>query len=395
MCVSHLWWSWVYQRPQHLMSRLAAEHPVLFVEEPRIRIGPPGERRELLEEVPGVTVVRHTYSSDATTFWRRIDETRDSGGGHPSDVSPDITEGTVMFGSFAQPVLERSVVHRVRELRHTPLILWLYTPMAAGFVELLEPDLVVYDVMDDLAAFRFAPPELLERQDRLLRRADVVFAGGPSLHAGISRRRPGAHMFPSGVDVEHFGAAADGVLAVPQTLRAVSRPRIGYVGVIDERIDLELLAAAADLRPDWSWVMVGPVTKIPTHQLPRRPNLVYAGQQPYEALPAYLGSLDVAMMPFAHNDSTRAISPTKTLEYLAAGRPVVSTSVPDVVSMYGSVVRFGDDPSSFVGQIAEAMAESETTRAARPDRAAPLLGRYSWDGTVEQMHAVIGSALTG
>ena len=386
VCVSHLGWDWVWQRPQQLLSRLAAEgHRVLYVEEPRIEIGPPWEGFEVTDAGAGVEVARLTLRSDHDTFWSRIDETRDAQGGQPFDISPDITRGTLMFQSRFQPWLEREVAAHVAEWRRGPLALWLYTPLVASFIDLVEPDAVVYDVMDDLSAFRFAPSRLREQEQYLLERADLVFAGGPSLHRSVVDRRPDAHLFPSGVDAAHFARALGDDLEVPGEVAPLARPVVGFIAVVDERTDLELLDAVAALRPDVTWVLVGPVLKIKQSALPRQANLHYIGQQPYERLPAFLRSFDVAMMPFAINDATRSISPTKTLEYLAAGKPVVSTPVPDVIELYGSMVRVAATPDEFVAAVDAALHEPDEAREQRAVTSREVLTRYSWDAIVAAM----------
>src|SRR5436305_14501540 len=227
--------------------------------------------------------------------------------------------------------------------------------MALPLAERLSPKAVVYDCMDELSAFKFAPPQLLEREADLLRRADVVFTGGPSLYRAKKDRHPNVHCFPSSVDAAHFAKATDPAIEAAEQ-RDLPRPRLGYFGVIDERIDLDLIAAAADARPDWQFVMVGPVVKIDPAALPKQPNIHYYGQQPYARLPEFLAGWDVALLPFARNDSTKFISPTKTLEYMAAEKPIVSTPITDVAEPYGHIVRLGSTPAEFMAARAAALA---------------------------------------
>jgi glycosyltransferase involved in cell wall biosynthesis len=268
-------------------------------------------------------------------------------------------------------------------------VLWLYTPVVSHVIDLLQPDVVVYDVMDELSAFQFAPAELKEQERQLLRRADLVFAGGPSMHASRTGARPDIHLFPSGVDQAHFARALDDATPLPDVLRDLPRPVVGFFGVVDERADLALLAAAADLRPAWSWVVVGPVLKIEEAALPRRPNIHYLGKQSYQDLPAFLKGFDVAMLPFAINEATRFISPTKTLEYMAAHRPIVSTPVPDVIGLYGEVVRVADSPEAFVAAADAALAEEPAARERRASKERELLRRYAWDAIAAEMAALI------
>ncbi|MDP9365392.1 MAG: glycosyltransferase [Chloroflexota bacterium] len=395
VCVSHLTWDWVWQRPQQLLARLSRHYPVLYVEEPWIRIGPPSDELTVREVEPNLRVARLELCSDPDTFWRRLDETRDRDGFHPSEVSRDIEAATLMFESRFQPRLEDEVGRYVAGWRRkdAPLVLWLYTPMVVRFVDLLGPDLVVYDAMDELSSFRSAPPRLAELERDLLARADLVFAGTPSVYERKTSRHPDVHLFPSGVEPADFAPARDARLPPPRELQGAPRPVVGYCGVIDERSDLDLLASVADLRPDWTWVLVGPVIKIEERALPRRRNIVYAGKKRYDELPQYLAAFDVTMIPFAMNDATRYLLPTKTLEYMAAGKPVVSTPVPDVVASFGSVVRIAATPEEFVGQVEAALRETDGERTSRVRHEETLLAAHSWDGVVGRMRSLIEDRL--
>ena len=359
ICLSHLRWDFVYQRPQHLISRFGPQHRVFFVEEPvfdsetpHLHVTPrPGNIQVLVAHLPwGPTEEEHGQ------MYKRL------------------------LGDFMQE-------HSVEDY-----VLWYYTPMMVTWTADLTPKAVVFDVMDDLAAFAGSHPELLGREVKLLERADLVFAGGPTLYAGKKDRHPRVFFLASAVDVAHFGQARTG-LAEPDDLKDIPHPRLGFFGVLDERIDFDLIAAVADLRPDWHWVIVGPVSgKIPESALARRDNIHYPGGKDYADLPAYLAGWDVAIMPFARNESTNSISPTKTPEYLAAGRPVVSTSIRDVVSMYGDkgLVRIADTPEEFVAACEAAMHEDAAERLAKVD---PLLAEMSWDKIWGQMHDLIGSVV--
>ncbi|MDP9310683.1 MAG: glycosyltransferase [Chloroflexota bacterium] len=393
VCVSHLWWDWVWQRPQHLLSRLAQQRSVLYVEEPRIQIGPTYEGFDIIEELPHLRVARLAFRSDAATFWQRLNETLDRTGEHPFKVSEQIREASLMFESPVQERLEREVVEYVSARRGERLVLWLYTPVVVRFIDLLQPDLVVYDVMDELAAFKFTPAKLLQQEQELFDRADLVFTGGPSLYEARKHRHSDIHLFPSGVEQAHFAQALQADLPIPPELAGLSQPIIGFYGVIDERTDRELLAEVAQLRPHWHWVMIGPILKIQEHELPRFPNLHYLGKQAYADLPAYLKAFDVAMMPFALNESTQFISPTKTLEYMAAHKPIVSTPIKDVIGLYGSVVRIAQTADEFVAQVEAALRESPETRADRIQREQELLAKYGWDRIASEMETLIADRL--
>jgi UDP-galactopyranose mutase len=356
VCLSHLRWDFVYQRPQHLMSRCAAGRRVFFVEEPIFDEGP--LRLEVSERGRGVRVAVPRLPEGLT-----------------SEVARDAAQ---------QCLVERLMAdYGVRDF-----VLWYYTPMALRFTRHLRPLATVYDCMDELSAFKGASPLLRNLEQELLARADLVFTGGQSLYEAKRDRHPRVYAFPSSIDLAHFARARDDSAADPADQAAVPRPRLGFFGVIDERFDAGLLDAVARLRPDWQFVMIGPVVKIDPASLPRRPNIHYLGMKSYEELPLYLAGWDVALLPFARNESTRFISPTKTPEYLAAGKPVVSTSIRDVVRPYGEqgFVRIADAPEEFVGACEAAMGEDA---AARVERVDGFLAETSWDRTWRQMSDLI------
>lgn len=263
------------------------------------------------------------------------------------------------------------------------MVAWYYTPMALGFTDHLEPCVTVYDCMDELSAFLDAPKLLREREEQLMARADLVFTGGQSLYEAKRTRHPRVYAFPSSVDVAHFRQARDPQPDPPDQM-AIPHPRLGFYGVIDERFDIELVRRVAELRPDWQIVLIGPVAKIDPATLPRPSNIHYLGGKQYSDLPSYLAGWDVALLTFALNASTRFISPTKTPEYLAAGRPVVSTPIRDVVRPYGErgFVRIAETPEAFVDAIVAALGDRIDERGAEIDR---YLATMSWDRTWADM----------
>jgi glycosyltransferase involved in cell wall biosynthesis len=287
----------------------------------------------------------------------------------------------------------------IRALLHTHLaqrrparqVHWFYTPMAMAFAADLPADVIVHDCMDELSAFDGAPPQLPVFERALLRRADLVFTGGRSLFRARQSRHPDLHLFPSSVDIDHFRPARDGLADLPAQ-RDLPRPRIGFFGVIDERMDVELLDRVAERRPEWQFVMAGPVVKIDPAILPRRPNIAWLGPIAYGALPALLANWDVGLMPFALNRATRFISPTKTLEYMAAGVPLVSTPIADVVSPYGDhgLVEIASDPLATIAALERTLAHD---RAAWLQAADAYLATTSWDRTWARMHGLIEQRL--
>lgn len=362
---SHLRWNFVYQRPQHLLSRLAAKRPVFFVEEPELDTdGPP--RWERSHPQPNVLVLRPRTPVPAPGF-------------HPEQLV----------------ALEPLMAELARELGGMTTVAWLYTPLALPLAEALGPAVIVYDCMDELSLFMGAPPELLSREAALLECADVMFTGGPSLFQAKQALHHNVHCFPSSVDASHFRVARQDENSVDEAEDQVGlpSPRLGYYGVIDERLDLELLDFLARARPDWQIVLVGPVVKIDPATLPRRHNIHYFGQRSYQDLPRYLVGWDVCLLPFARNDATRFISPTKTLEYMAAERPIVSTPITDVAEPYGDIVYVGGTPEDFLSACKAALAAGGTERNRRAARMRQVLAGTSWDVTVSAMEKLLADAV--
>ena len=272
-------------------------------------------------------------------------------------------------------------------------VLWYYTPMALALTHELAAETVVYDCMDELSSFAGAPAELRQRELELFRKADVVFTGGQTLYEAKRSQHHNVHAFPSSVDVPHF-AQARSLAADPPDQARIPHPRIGFFGVIDERMDYPLLRGVAEARPDWQIVLIGPTAKVDPASLPQASNIHYLGAKAYADLPTYIAGWDVATLPFARNEATRFISPTKTPEYLAAGKPVVSTSIRDVVRPYGlrGLARIADDTSSFVNAIEAALGEDG---AATRDLADAFLSHLSWDETWLRMRRAIRAAAAG
>lgn len=361
VCFSHLRWDFVWQRPQHLLTRAAAEFEVLYIEEPAFEMV--SEPRLILQQRQGALIVTPTL---------------------PRGASP-----SAAVASQRELIAEllKSVVAPRR-------IFWYYTPMAHAFSSTLDRDFTVYDNMDDLSAFKDAPAGLLMHEAQLLEIADVVFTGGESLFQAKRGRHPNIHAFPSSVDVAHFLPARQ-----YRTMHAASgeqsMPRIGFCGVIDERLDIDLLDRLAEIRPDWIFEMAGPIVKIDPAILPRRPNIQWPGLCPYAELPRRFGRWDVGFMPFALNEATRRISPTKTLEYLAAGLPVVSTPIEDILRLYAvsGLVEITRSPQGFADTIEAAMTRNKDPWLKAVDR---HLRMNSWDGTWSSMRRLLlASSETG
>ncbi|WP_448310076.1 FAD-dependent oxidoreductase [Pantoea sp. PGP6] len=357
---SHLRWGFVFQRPQQLLTRLAQHYRVLFVEEPVWQAGPPGLHQS--QPAANITVIQPHTDIQAAGF-------------HDSQIAP--------LQLLLAPLMDED---------QQPLV-WFYTPMALPLLTPFNPALVIYDCMDELSAFHNAPRQLQQRESALMTRADLVFTGGSSLYEAKRDKHPQVYCFPSSVDAVHFEQARDRSNRHPLQDSIPAR-RLGYYGVLDERIDLPLIAALADSHPDWQIIMVGPVVKIDPASLPQRANIHWLGQQPYQALPQFLAGWDVCLMPFALNASTRYISPTKVLEYMAAQLPIVSTAITDVARHYADEVAVAGDHQQFIAACERAIALSAADRLALAGNMQAKVAATSWDSTVEQVHALIQQALT-
>jgi UDP-galactopyranose mutase len=358
VCISHLRWDFVLQRPQHLLNRAAQEGRVLYVEEPMW--GDWSPHMDVTARSSGVLVAvphlpEHLTSEESIEMQRSL--------------------------------LDAAVMTHVGD----EFVLWYYTPMGLAFSDHLQAATVVYDCMDELSAFAGAPAALKTSEAELFRIADVVFTGGHSLYEAKRRRHPHVFAFPSSVDVGHF-ARARRISRVPSDQAGIPQPRFGFFGVIDERMDYDLLAGVAAARPDWHLVLIGPTAKIDPATLPRAANIHYLGPKSYAELPEYIAGWDVALLPFARNEATRFISPTKTPEYLAAGKPVVSTSIRDVVRPYGELglVHIADTVDAFV---TASVACLESDSVARLQAVDAYLAHLSWDSTWRQMCAAITQAM--
>ena len=364
ICFSHLRWNFVFQRPQHLMSRFARDMNVIYWEEP--------------VDIP----------ARETAYLRVRDDDR-----FPNVrlVVPHLPEG--IPDDAREATLARLLDAHLAAVRG-PIIAWYYTPMMLPFSRNITPDVTVYDAMDELSKFKFAPEHLLAYEQELIDRSDIVFTGGSSLFEAKKDRHDHVHCFPSSVDRAHF-AKARSRLFDPADQEDLPRPRLGFYGVIDERFDIELLDKVAGMRPDWSFVMVGPVVKISEEDLPKRPNIHYLGSRTYDQLPAYLSGWDVALMPFAMNESTEFISPTKTPEYLAGGKPVVSAPVKDVVRHYGQLESVGiaSTAEEFVAACEAALELSRNPGSGWLAEADLLLSASSWDTTQARMAGLVTALL--
>jgi len=361
VCMSHLRWDFVFQRPQHLLTRFAQHSRLFYFEEPYFYDNAQPRLEVTTREGGNINiVVAHL----------------------PHGLTPqesDAKQIELLDTSFAEKGLNR-------------FIFWYYPPMALEITRHLKPVLTVFDCMDELSAFKGAPLRLRELETEMFKKADLVFTGGHSIYDLKKDQHPAVYAFPSSIDKAHFAQARQ-ALTEPQDQVNIPHPRFGFYGVVDERFDIELLRGMAALRPDWHFVIIGPVVKIEASVLPQAANIHYLGGKKYNELPVYLGGWDVALLPFAINDSTKYISPTKTPEYLAGGKPVVSTPIKDVIRPYGELelVHIADTPETFVAAIEKAL--DQRTDADWLRRTNEYLADISWDNTWQNMVGLMQESL--
>ena len=355
VCFSHLRWNFVFQRPQHLLSRFAKVYRLFYVEEP------------IFHEQDDTIIITLTKENVFV-------------------VVPHLKQGT--NSESIEKRQEKLLQQLFKSIGLNNYIFWYYTPMALAFTSAFNPELVIYDCMDELSAFKFAPASLKQFELQLLQKADVVFTGGQSLYEAKKDAHHNIHPFPSSIDKEHFFKGRQ-KMTDPADQAKIPHPRIGFYGVVDERMDIDLIGQVARKRPDWHFVIIGPVVKIDPATLPKHKNIHYLGGKSYNDLPSYLGGWDIAIIPFALNESTRYISPTKTPEYLSAGKPVISTSIRDVVHPYGTskLVHIADSPAEFIKAAESEL--SETDRNAWLARVDSFLSDVSWDNTWKKMMSLI------
>lgn len=360
VCFSHLRWNFVYQRPQHLLSRCARERRVFYVEEPELANTPAHLRME--KDASGVIVVKPYL---------------------PHGLDEQQTNAAM------QKLVDQFFAEEIRDF-----ILWYYTPMSLNFSRQLKPALTVYDCMDQLALFKDAPTSLQELEQELFERADLIFTGGQSLYEDKRNGHHNVYLFPSSIDLAHFEKARMRQ-PDPADQAQIPHPRLGFFGVIDERMDLALLDKIAQAKPDWHLVMLGPVVKISPENLPQHPNIHYLGMKTYDELPQYLANWDLTLLPFALNDSTRFISPTKIPEYLAGGKPVISMPIRDVIHPYGEkrLVSIAATADEFVASIEDILQLKKEEVARWLSKVDQQLSQNSWDYTWKRMMTLIESSI--
>jgi glycosyltransferase involved in cell wall biosynthesis len=360
--LSHLRWDFVFQRPQHLLTRLAKSFNIFYFEEPVFE---------------AIDQEHLSFSKRADNIWIVVPHM-------PEGMSAEEIKNT-----------HKQMFDRFMENKNlADYAFWYYTPMALEYSRKYNPDLVIFDCMDELSAFKFAPVELKNMEKELLKKADVVFTGGHSLYEAKKNQHFNIHPFPSSIDKAHFTKARE-YKTCPEDMINTLQPKLGFYGVIDERFDIELIRGMADAKPEWQFILIGPVVKIDPATLPKNKNIHYLGSKSYQELPTYMATWDIALIPFMLNDSTKFISPTKTPEYLAAGLPVISTPIKDVVNPYGKskLVHIGANADDFIAAAETELKTSSNLKEKWMMQVDSFLMQNSWDKTCNNMLKLMSEAV--
>ncbi len=366
-------WRGIQQRPHHLFARFAARgHAVTWLESRYLAwlLRRPGDflrpRRE--SPIPNLAVLPVTLLNGERFAPVRARNTRAL---------------AAAFNTAAPPGASASATS-------TPRVLWIYNPHEAHLADSVPHDLLVYDIMDEYTGFPWSPPRIAEEEAALLGRADLVLAGtGALFDAKAPLARPGRiHCILSGVDTNHFTNPHPNPADAPfyRDLRARFRAIAGCAAMLDLRLDIPLLLAAAAARPDVAFVLLGPA-RADLSPLRRARNIFLPGARPYADLPAHYRAWDAALLPFVENHLTRHINPTKMLEYAAAGRPIVARALPDVRRFYAGGAWLYNSSEEFIAALDFAL-------AAPPD--SPRLAAAqswstdrSWDALGDQILALV------
>lgn len=346
---AHTRWDFVFQRPQHLMSRFAKYRRVYYFEEPIFGMTDQ-PRLHMRETSEGV----HVYVP----------------------YLPKITKSEDIEAALRDLVNELIFEEAISEYS-----CWFYSPMAWSFTNHLKPAAVIFDWMEELLP-------MTEFEAQLAEKADLVFTDGQSLFEEKRKFFSNLHFFPSSIDYAHF-AQGRMQLVEPDDQINIPHPRLGFCGVLDGNLDAELIGYIADQYPDWQLVVIGPLVKVEAETLFKRTNIHYLGRKDFHALPLYFAGWDCAILPFKQHSHVNAINPSKIPEYLAAGKPVVSTALPDIVSSFGDagLVYVADSAQNFVTLVEKAMLNKQRDLEWL-ERVDSYLAQTSWDMTFKKMAAL-------
>jgi glycosyltransferase involved in cell wall biosynthesis len=271
-------------------------------------------------------------------------------------------------------------------------IAWFMVPHLSSVVGRLGERLSVYYCIDDYSALPDVNEEAVRAMDEeLTRKADLVFVASDTLLDQKSALNPNTHVSPHGVDYDHFACAQDDRLPVPADAAGMARPVVGFFGLIERWIDLDLVDFLAERRPTWTFLMIGRVA-VPDEELPRRPNIHFLGKRPYAELPAYGRAFDAAIIPYRLTRQVLHANPIKLREYLAMGKPIVSVSTPEI-DKYADVVRIADSREEFLAGLDELLARAPTEAEVRErmGRVAP----ESWDARLRGVLGIVDEHLSG
>lgn len=347
----HLRWHFVYQRPQHIISRISKTMKTLFIEEP-------------------------LYNNESKESGNLI---------IINDMLHVLQPNVKDIESIA------AIIPEYVKNKDIP-VGWFYSAIFCPLSECIDFETIVYDCMEELSLLKGSAKNVINQEKYLISNADIIFTSGKSLYELKKQWHTNVHCFPSSVDEPHFAKALNGI-KVADDVANLQSPIVGYYGVIDERIDFALLHETALKLPNVSFVMIGPLSKIEKNDLPQEDNIHYLGMKSYNELPHYLKAFDIAMIPFAVNDTTKYISPTKTLEYMSAGKPIISTKITDIVHDYGICLSMVESADEFYEAIKFAL--DKTDHFSMELEYHKILKKTSWDITAVKMKSIIKTFANG
>lgn len=398
--ISSIEWDFNWQGHQELATRLArAGNRVLYVENMGVRS-------------PGLRDARRVAQRLSHWAGSLLD-------GGVRQVSPNLHVCSPLilppFGSGVGRQLNRQLLlpliqRAVRKLGLEPEIVWTFLPTdtAASLVRMLSKPrgVVVYYCIADFAELTPRSQEMLNSERSLIEMSDVIFAQGARLAERCSRGARKVEVCPFGVNFDLFtrnagdhdepsvkDADATVKNSAAELMSVLPRPIIGYVGGIHSVFDVQMMASMARAKPEWSWVLVGP-QQASAREMRRMPNVYLTGPKPHEELPDYISRFDVGIVPYILNRYTETVIPTKINEYLAMGKPVVSTNLPEVASFnnrHGVIITCPNLPAEFIASIEKALLSAG--RAADDTRRRAVAAANDWGRRFERMSETVNLEL--
>ncbi|MEW6448454.1 MAG: glycosyltransferase [Bacillota bacterium] len=377
ICLSSVNWDPIWTRKQQVLSRLHPSNRILYVEPPGTLISPFKDP---------------SYWGKWRPWGRWVSRPRPNiYVFQPPFVLPfgNMYHWVGKLNQYWLAAWVNLAIHRLK-IKHP--ILWTYLPGTAAVARLIKHAVLIYDCVDEHGAYKGLVSErtIWKLETELLRTADITFVTAPGLYQRRKDHARRIYYVPNAADVAHFNKACDPETPIPEEIRRLPSPRLCFVGVVQEWVDTELLARVARERPEWSIVLIGPVAPgISLHGLDKMPNVFFLGRKPKEVLPNYLKGCEVCLNLFRKSTLTANVSPLKFYEYLASGRPVVSTEMP-AVEEFADLIEIAADAPGFITAVEKALAEEN---AGRREKRLARAREHSWEARVALMEEKIVQVL--